>query len=66
VVEKYGRIAFVPEALPLAPRADSGRDAALGYHLDQVAGAQFKRQVPPRAQDNEVPIEVPSLQELLR
>jgi hypothetical protein len=43
----------------------SQRDAALGHHLDQVARAQFKREVPPHAQDDDFAIEVSPFEEFL-
>src|SRR5580700_7398398 len=40
-------------------------DAALGHHLDKVAGAEFKGQIPPDAQDDDLLVKMPPLEEIL-
>ena len=40
-------------------------DAALGHHLDKVAGAEFKGQVPPHAQHDDLLVKMPPLEEIL-
>jgi hypothetical protein len=40
-------------------------DSALGHHLDQVAGAEFKGQVPPHAQRDDLLVKMPPLEEIL-
>ena len=40
-------------------------DSALGHHLDQVAGAEFKGQVPPHAQHDDLLVKMPPLEEIL-
>jgi hypothetical protein len=39
-------------------------DAALGHHLDEIAGAELKRQIPPDAQDDDFLVKVPPLEEI--
>jgi hypothetical protein len=34
-------------------------DAAPGHHLNQIAGAELKRQIPPDAQDDDFLVKVP-------
>jgi hypothetical protein len=43
----------------------SQRDAALGHHLDQVAGGEFIGQLPPHAQHDDLLIKMPPLEEIL-
>jgi methyltransferase family protein len=40
-------------------------DAALGHDLDEIAGAELKRQMPPDAQDDDFLIKMRSLEEIL-
>ena len=40
-------------------------DAALGHHLDEIAGAELKRQIPPDAQDDDFLVKVPPFEEIL-
>jgi hypothetical protein len=40
-------------------------DAPFRHHLDQVTGTQFEAHVPSHAQDDDLVIEVPSLEEIL-
>src|SRR5271157_4875416 len=48
--------------IPLHP-PQNGRmgqgDAALGHHVDEIAGAELKRQIPPDAQDDDFLVKVP-------
>src|SRR5208337_1741622 len=44
----------------------SQNDSALGHHLDQVPGAEFERQVPPDAKDDNSLVKMPTLEEILR
>ena len=59
---------FKVRHIPLHPSQD-GRmnqgNAALGHHLDEVTGAEFERQVPPDAQDDDFLVEMPTLEEIL-
>jgi hypothetical protein len=41
-------------------------DAALGHHLDQVTRAEFERQVPSDAKDDDFLVEMPTPEEFLR
>src|ERR1700758_5157557 len=54
--------------IPLHP-PQNGRmgqgDAALGHHLDEIAGAELKRQIPPHAQDDDFLVKVPPFEEIL-
>src|SRR6266436_5102805 len=54
--------------IPLHP-PQNGRmgqgDAALGHHLDEIAGAELKRQIPHDAQDDDFLIKVPPFEEIL-
>jgi hypothetical protein len=40
-------------------------DAALAHHLDEIAGAELKRQIPPDAQDADFLVKVPPFEEIL-
>ena len=40
-------------------------DATLGHHSDEIAGAEFKRQIPPDAQDDDFLVKVPPFEEIL-
>ena len=41
-------------------------DAALGHHLDEIARAELKRQIPPDAQtDDDFSVKVPPFEEIL-
>jgi hypothetical protein len=40
-------------------------DAALGHHLDDIAGAELKRQIPPDAQDDDFLVKVSPFEEIL-
>ena len=40
-------------------------DAALGHHLDEIGGAELKRQIPPDAQDDDFLVKVPPFEEIL-
>ena len=54
--------------VPLHPSQDgrmSQHGAPLGHHLDQVAGAEFKGQVPPHAQHDDLLVKMPPLEEIL-
>ncbi len=44
----------------------SQNDSALGHHQDQVPGAEFERQVPPDAKDDNSLVKMPTLEEILR
>jgi hypothetical protein len=59
---------FKVRHVPLHPSQD-GRmnegNAALGHHLDEVTRAEFERQVPPDAQDDDFLVEMPTLEEIL-
>src|SRR6266436_5525159 len=54
--------------IPLHP-SQNGRmgqgDAALGHHLDEIAGAELKRQIPPDAQHNDFLVKVAPFEEIL-
>src|SRR5205807_10082241 len=43
----------------------SHRQAALGHHLHQVSQAQLKSKIPAHAQDDDVAVEVTTLEQLL-
>src|SRR6202008_4203903 len=47
---------------PPQDRRMSQWDAALGHHLDQVTGAQLKRQVPPHAQHDDFVVKMTALE----
>jgi hypothetical protein len=36
-----------------------------GHHLDEIAGAELKRQIPPHAQDDDFLVKVPPFEEIL-
>jgi hypothetical protein len=41
-------------------------NATFGHHLDQITAAELEPEIPPHAQRDELVIEVPSLEEILR
>ena len=40
-------------------------DATFRHHLDEIAGAELKRQIPPDAQDDDFLVKVPPFEEIL-
>jgi hypothetical protein len=40
-------------------------DATFRHHLDEIAGAELKRQIPPDAEDDDFLVKVPSFEEIL-
>jgi hypothetical protein len=44
----------------------SQQDAALGHHLDQVTGTELESEVPSHTQNDDLLVEVPSLEQILR
>jgi hypothetical protein len=40
-------------------------DATFRHHLDEVTGAELKRQIPPDAQDDDFLVKVPPFEEIL-
>jgi Transposase IS116/IS110/IS902 family len=52
-------------ALDLGGDGVAPDDSTLVHHLDQVAGAEFKGQVPPHAQHDNLLVKMPPLEEIL-
>jgi hypothetical protein len=40
-------------------------DATFRHHLDEIAGAELKREMPPDAQDDDFLVKVPAFEEIL-
>src|SRR4029077_17206418 len=50
---------------PPQDRRMSQQDAALGHHLDQVAGTELESEVPSHTQNDDLLVEVPPLEQIL-
>ena len=61
--------AFELRCVIVHPAHDGGvsqRKAALRHHLHQIAVAELEPQVPPHAQDDDLPVEVAALEQLIQ